>query len=105
MGATVADYNGDGRPDIFKTNFSEDTPTLYRNEGHGTFADVTNVAGLGKHTQYLGWGTMFFDFDNVRSSPEVGVGDPDHVGLRHKWIDIPDANRHAALPSICSSRG
>jgi hypothetical protein len=64
MGATVADYNGDGRPDIFKTNFSEDTPTLYRNEGHGTFADVTNVAGLGKHTQYLGWGTMFFDFDN-----------------------------------------
>jgi hypothetical protein len=64
MGTTVADYNGDGRPDIFKTNFSDDTPTLYRNEGDGVFSDVTYSAGLGRHTQYLGWGTMFFDFDN-----------------------------------------
>jgi hypothetical protein len=64
MGTTIADYNGDGRPDIFKTNFSDDTPTLYRNDGEGLFSDVTFAAGLGLHTQYLGWGTMFFDFDN-----------------------------------------
>jgi hypothetical protein len=64
MGATVADYNGDGWPDLFKTNFSDDTPTLYRNDGNGNFTDVTFEAGLGKHMQYLGWGTMFFDFDN-----------------------------------------
>jgi enediyne biosynthesis protein E4 len=64
MGVAVGDYNGDGRPDLFKTNFSEDTPTLYENEGDGTFNDVTFKAGLGKHVQYLGWGTMFFDFDN-----------------------------------------
>jgi hypothetical protein len=64
MGTTIADFNGDGTLDIFKTNFSDDTPTLYRNNGDGIFTDVTYAAGLGLHTQYLGWGTMFFDFDN-----------------------------------------
>ena len=64
MGSTIADYNGDGRLDIFKTNFSDDTSTLYRNNGDGTFDDVTYAAGLGLNTKYLGWGAMFFDFDN-----------------------------------------
>jgi hypothetical protein len=64
MGSTVGDFDGDGRLDIFKTNFSDDTSTLYRNNGNGTFDDVTFGAGLGLYTRYLGWGTMFLDFDN-----------------------------------------
>jgi hypothetical protein len=64
MGSTIADYDADGRLDIFKTNFSDDTSTLYRNNGDGTFDDVTFAAGLGLYTRYLGWGTMFLDFDN-----------------------------------------
>src|ERR1700738_1743926 len=64
MGSTIADFDGDGRLDIFKTNFSDDTSTLYRNNGNGTFDDVTFASGLGLYTRYLGWGTMFLDFDN-----------------------------------------
>src|SRR5215470_7463770 len=64
MGSTIGDFDGDGRLDIFKTNFSDDTSTLYRNNGDGTFDDVTSAAGLGLYTKYLGWGTMFLDFDN-----------------------------------------
>ena len=64
MGSTIADFNGDGHLDIFKTNFSDDTSTLYKNNADGTFNDATTAAGLGLYTQYLGWGTMFIDFDN-----------------------------------------
>jgi hypothetical protein len=64
MGATAGDYDGDGRIDIFKTNFSSDTNTLYRNLGNGTFDDETSAAGLAVHTQYVKWGTAFVDVDN-----------------------------------------
>ena len=64
MGSTVGDYDGDGRPDIFKTNFSDDTSTLLHNNGDGTFDDKTFPAGFGLNTQYLGWGTMFLDVNN-----------------------------------------
>ena len=64
MGSTVADYDGDGRPDIFKTNFSDDTSSLYRNNGDATFNSTIFEAGLGSNTRYLGWGAMFIDVDN-----------------------------------------
>lgn len=64
MGSTSADYDGDGRLDLFKTNFSDDTSTLYRNNGDGTYSDMTFAAGLGINPDALGWGTMFADVDN-----------------------------------------
>ena len=64
MGATAGDYDGDGNLDIFKTNFSSDTNTLYRNLGDGTFSDATRRAGLARQTRYVKWGTAFVDIDN-----------------------------------------
>ncbi len=64
MGAAVADINGDGLLDIVKTNFEQDTSTLYRNTPDGTFDDVTFAAGLGVNTSFVGWGTDFLDFDS-----------------------------------------
>jgi enediyne biosynthesis protein E4 len=64
MGSAVGDYDGDGKLDLFKTNFSDDTSTLYKNNGDGTFEDATFPAGLGLNTQYLGWGVAFIDVDN-----------------------------------------
>jgi hypothetical protein len=64
MGVSAADYDMDGNLDIVKTNFAGDTPSLYHNQGGATFEDATFPAGLGLHTQYLGWGCGFFDMDN-----------------------------------------
>jgi len=64
MGVSTADYDLDGNLDLLKTNFAGDTPSLYHNLGDGNFEDVTFTAGLGAHTQFLGWGCGFFDFDN-----------------------------------------
>jgi hypothetical protein len=64
MGVWAADYDLDGNLDIVKTNFAGDTPSLYRNTGGANFEDTTFTAGLGAHTQFLGWGCGFLDFDN-----------------------------------------
>ncbi|MEP7341073.1 MAG: CRTAC1 family protein [Acidobacteriota bacterium] len=64
MGVSAGDFDGDGLPDIFKTNFSGDTSTLYRNLGKNTFDDMTFTAGIGLNTRWLGWGCGFFDPDN-----------------------------------------
>jgi len=64
MGVSAADYDLDGNLDIVKTNFAGYTPSLYHNLGGATFEDTTFNGELGKHTQYLGWGCGFFDFDN-----------------------------------------
>ena len=64
MGLSAADFTHSGHQSIVKTNFSDDTPTLYLNRGDNSFDDVTYSSGLGKIKNWLGWGVQFYDFDN-----------------------------------------
>ncbi len=60
QGVAVADYNNDGYPDLYVTGYGR--AILYRNNGDGTFTDVTAKAGVadeGSWSTSAGW----FDFD------------------------------------------
>jgi hypothetical protein len=59
MGVAVGDYNNDGYPDLYVTNFGSNI--LYRNNGNGTFTDVTREAGVADG----GWSmsAAFVDYD------------------------------------------
>jgi hypothetical protein len=65
MGFAVGDYDNDGRMDLFVTTYANDNSTLFHNDGHGTFTDVTYPSGLGEPTiPYLGMATFFMDYNN-----------------------------------------
>lgn len=64
MGLDAADYDGSGHLSVFRSNFSDEMETLYRNRGDGNFDEVTLAAGMGKNTRFVGWGAGFLDYDN-----------------------------------------
>ena len=64
MGTEIADFDGDGLPDIFLTAFSREYNTLFRNLGKLQFEDVTLKAGLQSGFLTLAFGTKLFDYDN-----------------------------------------
>jgi hypothetical protein len=101
MGVTAADYDGDAWLDLFRTNFSDERETLYRNRGKGDFDDYTQRAGLAHNTRFVGWGCGFFDFDNDgwkdlflvngHAYPEV-----DRLGIDIRYRERPILYRNRA---------
>jgi hypothetical protein len=86
MGVTVGDYDHDGKFDLFLTNFDDDYNTLYHNDGHNSFTDVSYAAKVAAVSlPYVGWGTKFFDYDN------------------DGWVDLFVANGHV-YPQIPNYR-
>ncbi len=59
----VGDYNNDGQDDLFVTYYGQNA--LYRNNGNGTFTDVTKEAGLSQPGPKTRWNTgcTFVDYD------------------------------------------
>jgi enediyne biosynthesis protein E4 len=91
MGVAVGDYNRDGFPDLYVTQYGHNI--LYRNNGDGTFTDVTERAGVAA----AGWSNsaVWFDYDNdghldlfvcrfidYDKQKHRPCGDPDIPGVR-----------------------
>jgi enediyne biosynthesis protein E4 len=73
MGADCGDYDNDGKLDLLMTNYTGETPVLYRNLGGGLFEDFGLRSGLGGTTiPHTKWGVGFVDFLN-RGRPDVYI--------------------------------
>jgi hypothetical protein len=89
-GVAIFDYNGDGRPDIFFTNgadiatLKKNSPKysnrLFRNDGNGTFTDVTEKSGLSGTGYDMGVSVADFDNDGF---PDIFVAGVHHSTLYH----------------------
>ncbi|WP_309714249.1 CRTAC1 family protein [Armatimonas sp.] len=74
MGIGVRDYNGDGREDLFVTNFSGQMNALFRNESNGLFINTTTPSGVGPISMsHLAFGCDFLDYDRD-GNPDLIVG-------------------------------
>ena len=62
FGAFWGDYDNDGNPDIFFTHLSK--VQLFKNQGNGTFLDVTDVAGILGKNDCENTGAVWFDYNN-----------------------------------------
>src|SRR5215475_14071945 len=97
MGVGVGDYDRDGFPDLYVTQYP--TSILYHNNGDGTFTDVTAKAGVAAP----GWATsaVWFDYDND-GRLDLFVGRfVDYSKEKLKFCgDLITKERHYCIPSI-----
>jgi hypothetical protein len=113
MGVDAADYDGDGKPDLFVANLTRERFSLYHNLGSLAFRDMAGLSGVGRLT-YLssGWGLRFFDFDNdgrldlilANSHPDDLI-EASHPGLKWKEPLLLLQNRAGAFVDRSSDAG
>ncbi len=88
MGASASDFDHTGWQSIFRTNFSDERETLYRNLGEGQFEDATLRVGMAQNTRFVGWGSGFLDFDNDGWKDLLLVNGHVFPEVERKKIDI-----------------
>ena len=83
MGCAIGDYDNDGYPDIYVTNYGKNV--LYRNQGDGKFKDVTDYARVGD--ERFGTGCAFFDYD---ADGDLDLYVANYVDFKHFIETTPD---------------
>jgi hypothetical protein len=86
MGITVGDFNNDGFPDIYVSNYG--TNTLYRNKGDGSFKDITKKAKVGGGKE-CSVGAVWLDYDND-GDLDLFVGNYLNFDPEYKYYYAPD---------------
>jgi hypothetical protein len=93
MGVDAADFDEDGRQDLFVANVDQETFSIYHNNGDETFTDLSRESGIADPTRLLsGWGLRFFDYDNDGLVDlMLANGHPnDHVDLRMQGVTFKE---------------
>ncbi len=105
FGAVVGDYDNDGWPESYVSNFGKNR--LYHNNHDGTFTDVAEKAGvaLGGWSTGATWGD--YDHDGLLDLfvPGYVKFDPDHPRLRARADYLRDSASFAASNVMCGPRG
>lgn len=87
MGVTVGDYNNDGFPDMFVSNYGLNV--LYKNNGNGSFSDVTKKANVSGTEKEFSVGAVWFDYDND-GFLDLYVGNYLNFDPNYKYYYAPD---------------
>ncbi len=96
FGVAVGDYDNDGWPDLYVTNFGKNR--LYRNNHDGTFTDKAEQAGV----QLGGWSTgpTFGDYDG---DGRLDLFVPGYIHFKGNQAPTPDSS--AVANNFCQFRG
>ncbi|MDP3314029.1 CRTAC1 family protein [Lutibacter sp.] len=87
LGSTIGDYNNDGYPDIFISNYGINA--LFKNNGNGTFENVTKNAKIGGGKNECSVGAVWFDYDND-GLLDLYVGNYLEFNPDYKYFYAPD---------------
>ncbi len=100
MGVAAGDYNGDGFPDLYVTQYGRSI--LYRNNGDGTFTDVTDKAGVAAP----GWASsaVWFDYDHDGRLDLFVCRFVDFDKSKHHHCGAPNIPALAGLNEYCYPR-
>lgn len=100
-GANAIDFNNDGYADILVTTIGVDL--LYKNNGDGTFSEVSKAAGL---SQRVAWhtGSAFGDYDNDGDLDLYIAGYVDIKSLLQK-ASSPPSCLYRGVPGFCGPKG